>query len=164
MYLAVTCVPAFLFLWLQNAAVSLRFVLFAVTCVPAFFFLGQIALYPHPSRVFFGVCLSSKLNTRVGSKSTNFGPARMDREVLIFAHAHNCGTDVARGICVRDVFGCRSWVEMEVGLLWTNIDGPVPGGNLMLPPARPADSPYSKVSSYVLQSQARLARLDSWWR
>lgn len=88
---------------------------------------------------------SSKLNTRVGAKSTNFGPERMDRELLIFAHGHNCGTDVARGICRRDVYGCRYWVEMEVAVLWTNIDGPSPGGNLMMPPVRPPDSQWSQV-------------------
>lgn len=77
---------------------------------------------------------TSKLNNRVGNKSSHMGQDRTDREMVIFSHAHNCGTDVARGICIQDVYGNR-----------TNIGGAIPGGNLMMPPARPADSQWTQV-------------------
>lgn len=88
---------------------------------------------------------TSILNTRVVTKSSHMGQDRTDRDMLIFTHAHNCGTDVARGICIQDVYGNRTWVEQEVAGLWTNIDGAIPGGNLMMPPARPADSQWTEV-------------------
>ena len=88
---------------------------------------------------------TSILNTRVVTKSSHMGQDRTDREMLIFTHAHNCGTDVARGICIQDVYGNRTWVEQEVAALWTNIGGAIPGGNLMMPPARPADSQWTQV-------------------
>lgn len=65
--------------------------------------------------------------------------------MFIFTHAHNCGTDVARGICKQDVYGNRTWVEQEVAAMWTNVVGPIPGGNLMMPPARPDGSPWTEV-------------------
>ncbi|CAM9422052.1 unnamed protein product [Ectocarpus sp. 6 AP-2014] len=70
--------------------------------------------------------MHSKLNTRVASKSPIFGEARTDREMSIFVHSHNCSIDIARGICVRDLFGVRFWVEQEVIELSGNIDGPTP--------------------------------------
>ncbi|CAN0236692.1 unnamed protein product, partial [Scytosiphon promiscuus] len=88
--------------------------------------------------------LHSKLNTRVVTKSTNMGQDRTDREMLIFTHAHNCGTDIARGICKQDVYGNRTWVEQEIAAMWTNIDGPIPGGTLMMPSARPDGSPWTQ--------------------
>lgn len=87
----------------------------------------------------------SKLNTRVVSKSPIFGEARTDREMSIFVHSHNCSIDIARGICLRDLYGVRFWVEREVIALSTNIEGAAPGGNLRMPAQRPAGSPYPEV-------------------
>lgn len=89
--------------------------------------------------------VDSKLNTRVVTKSSHFGESRTDREMYIFTHSHNCTLDVARGMCRRDLFGVRHWVEEDVARLWTEIEGTPPGGNLMMPAQRPSSSPYSEV-------------------
>lgn len=93
---------------------------------------------------------TSKLNTRVANKFPTIGELRSDRELLIFAHEHNCSTDIARGICKQDLYGVCHWKEQEVASLWTNIDGPIPGGNLMRPALRPAGSPWTEVISAAI--------------
>jgi len=55
------------------------------------------------------------------TKSTNFGEPWGRRELLIFTHTHNCATDIARGICRRDLYGVRFWAEQEALWLWTKI-------------------------------------------
>ncbi|CAN0452497.1 unnamed protein product, partial [Laminaria digitata] len=96
------------------------------------------------------------MNRRIVAKSATFGKVRADKELAIFAHAHNCGTEVTRGFCDRDFYGDRYWVEQEVCSLWTNVAAPPPGGNLRMPAQPPAGAPEDWNGGTEVMGQAYL--------
>ncbi|CAN0541591.1 unnamed protein product, partial [Ectocarpus sp. 12 AP-2014] len=55
---------------------------------------------------------------------------------------HNDRQDERRGLRKHDFLWGRSWVEEEAQQLWTNIDGPHPGGNQRMP--RPGAVEHAK--------------------
>lgn len=79
------------------------------------------------------ICFS-KLNGRVGTIASRLSEARSEREVSLFIHEFNRSVDENRGVAKPD-FLRHFWEEEKLRLLISvNVDGPAPGGNLMIPP------------------------------
>lgn len=59
--------------------------------------------------------------------------ARSEREIWLWIHDYNRSIDENRGIAQPD-FLKHFWEEERCRQLAGNVDGPAPGGNLMIPP------------------------------
>ena len=75
----------------------------------------------------------SYLNKLLVSQSSRVGAERADREFAYFFKWFNDRIDVLRGIRKEDFMYGRTWSEAEAKKLWTNIEGPCPGGNQHMP-------------------------------
>lgn len=59
--------------------------------------------------------------------------ARTEREISLWVHDYNRSCDEHRGIAKPD-FLRHFWEEERIRTLSGNVQGPSPGGNLMIPP------------------------------
>lgn len=75
----------------------------------------------------------SKANHNIAAIATRMGDKRSERCIMLFIHEHNRNVDENRGIAKPD-FLRNFWEEEKLSLLTKNVEGPVPGGNLMVPP------------------------------
>jgi len=82
-------------------------------------------------RFVFGVY--SKGNKRIATIASRMSEKRTAREIWLWIHDYNRGIDESRGVAQPD-FLKHYWTEQEIHQLAGNVDGPVPGGNLMIPP------------------------------
>lgn len=86
-------------------------------------------LIPNVCRLLF----YSKANKRITTIASRMGALRTGREISLWVYEHNRSTDENRGIAKPD-FLRSFWEEEKLRLLSGNVDGPIPGGNLMIPP------------------------------
>lgn len=87
--------------------------------------------------------LCSKLNRRVVTKAPKLGEARSEREISYFVFDHNLQIDHHRGICRPDFIAGRYWELQRLEKLWTNVNGPCPGGNARTAPKVTVRSHYN---------------------
>lgn len=93
---------------------------------PHTFFVSPL-FHPFPS-----IC-PSLLKKRLVSQSSRVDAERADRELGHTFKWSNDRIDVRRGIRQPDFMWGRTWSEIRTRELWTNIDGPSPGGNQQMP-------------------------------
>lgn len=89
--------------------------------------------------------INSLLKQLQESQSSRVGPARADRELAYMFKWYNDGIDARRGIRKPDFMWGKTWAEIQAQELWTNIDGPSPGGNQHMPAGGAVDEACSKV-------------------
>ena len=65
--------------------------------------------------------------------ASRMSDSRTEREIWLWIHEYNRSIDENRGIAKPD-FLRNFWEEENLTALARNVDGPVPGGNLMIPP------------------------------
>lgn len=75
----------------------------------------------------------SKANGRIAAIASRMSDARTEREIWLWINDHNRSIDENRGFAKPD-FLRNYWEEEKLALLAGNLVGPVPGGNLMVPP------------------------------
>lgn len=86
-------------------------------------------MFPSLLSVPHELVLHSQLKRLLVSQSSRVSPDRSDRELAYMFKWHNDKIDVRRGIRKEDFMWGRTWSETKAKQLWTNIDGPCPGGN-----------------------------------
>lgn len=75
----------------------------------------------------------SKANGRIATIASRMSEARSEREISLWVYEYNRTCDENRGISKPD-FLRHFWEEEKIRRLSGNVQGPSPGGNLMIPP------------------------------
>ncbi|CAN0432523.1 unnamed protein product, partial [Pylaiella littoralis] len=75
----------------------------------------------------------SQANGRIATIASRMSEARTEREISLWVHDYNRSCDEHRGIA-KPYFLRHFWEEERIRTLSANVQGPSPGGNLMIPP------------------------------